>query len=79
VRAGCFVLHASSAFVRSEQDLAALLIFRGIGLQSIEPQKFNRLFVFQKKFKKGLNPQKQQSRPVKICSTLIGPSHMKKK
>ncbi len=62
----------------SKQDLAALPIFRGVGLQSIEPQKSNRSFVFQKKFKKGLNSQKRRLRPAKICSTLIGPSHMKK-
>ncbi len=48
VRADRFVLHAGSALVRGGQDLAASPIFRGIGLQSIEPQKSNRSFVFQK-------------------------------
>jgi hypothetical protein len=72
------VLRAGSALIRSEQDFAALPIFRGVGLQSIEPQKSNRSFVFQKKIKKGLNSQKWRSRPAKICSTLIGPLRMKK-
>jgi hypothetical protein len=66
VRADRFVLRAGSALVQSEQDLAALPIFRGVGLQSIEPQKSNRLFVFQKKFKKGLNSQKRRLRPAKF-------------
>jgi hypothetical protein len=48
VRADRFVLHAGSALVRGGWDLVASPIFRGIGLQSIEPQKSNRLFVFQK-------------------------------
>jgi hypothetical protein len=48
VRADRFVLCAGSALVRGGQDLAALPIFKGIGLQSIEPQKSNRSFVFQK-------------------------------
>jgi hypothetical protein len=78
VRADHFVLHARSTLVQSEQDLAALLIFRGIVLQSIEPQKFNRSFVFQKRIQEKLNSQKRRLRPAKICSTLIGPSHMKK-
>jgi hypothetical protein len=52
VRADHFVLHAGSALVRSEQDLAASPIFRGVGLQSIEPQKSNRSFVFQKNSRK---------------------------
>jgi hypothetical protein len=78
VRADCFVLCAGSALIQSEQDLAALPIFRGVGLQSIEPQKSNRLFVFQKKINKELNSQKRRLRPAKICSTLIGTSHIKK-
>jgi hypothetical protein len=48
VRVDCFVLHAGSALVQSEQDLAALPIFRGIGLKSIEPQKSNCSFVIKK-------------------------------
>jgi hypothetical protein len=78
VRADCFVLHAGSALVQSERDLAALPIFRGIGLQSIKPPKIQPLVCIPKKFKKKLDSQKRQLRPAKICSTLIGPSHMKK-
>ncbi len=52
VRADCFVLRSGSALVQSERDLAALPIFRGVGLQSIEPQKSNHLFVFQKNSRK---------------------------
>jgi hypothetical protein len=77
-RADRFVLRAGSALVRSERDLAALPIFRGIGLQSIEPPKIQLLVCIPKKFKKKLDSQKRQLRRAKICSTLIGPSHMKK-
>jgi hypothetical protein len=48
VRADHIMLRASSARVQGGQDLAASRIFGGIGLQSIEPQKSNRSFVFQK-------------------------------
>jgi hypothetical protein len=77
VRADCFVLRAGSALVRGGRDLAASPIFRGIGLQSIEPQKSNRSFAFQK-----IQGKTQLSEmavaPCKNFSTLIGPSHMKK-
>jgi hypothetical protein len=62
VRADCFVLHAGSALVRGGRDLAASPIFRGIGLQSIEPPKSNRLFVFQK-----IQGKTQLSEMAKIC------------
>jgi hypothetical protein len=78
VRADRFVLHASSTLIQSEQDLVALPIFKGIVLQSIEPQKSNCSFVSQKRIQEKLNSQKRQLPPAKICSTLIGPSHMKK-
>jgi hypothetical protein len=52
--------------------------FLGVLVSSLSNPKNPTALLYSKKFKEKLNSQKRRLRPAKICSTLIGPSHMKK-
>jgi hypothetical protein len=52
--------------------------FLGVSVSSLSNPKNPTARLYSKNFKEQLNSQKRRLRPAKICSTLIGPSHMKK-
>jgi hypothetical protein len=52
--------------------------FLGVLVSSLLNPKNPTAHLYSKKIKEKLNSQKQRLRPAEICSTLIGPSHMKK-